>query len=338
MESSGETGGNPPSVQPAAGSRKGAGVSVALACGMSIRASHRRHPACHRACLWSPAPAARALTCRGRAVKRVVVIGAGAAGTDGGDLRGRGGRRGDARGAHARRRAQDPHQRRRAVQRAAGARGRVALRDRLLAQPAAQDGALVAARRAARVLRGRRSASRSRRRSSRPSCSPPRTRRATCATACWSTRARCGVRTRMETRVTGIAPHGRRVVGVGGQRGPAAGRRGHRGHRRALRAQHRQRRRGARLPVAARPRDAPHLRGAHPAHRAGLALHGAGRRLAHGLDRGAQRGAPGAGERRLPVHAPRLQRAVGAERVARGGAGGRGTFGPRAGAGAVDAA
>src|SRR6266545_7262124 len=69
-------------------------------------------------------------------------------------LRRRYGPAGAAPGAHARRRAQDPGQRRRPVQHPAVAARARPLRDRLLSEHPTQDAALLAARGAAALLRG----------------------------------------------------------------------------------------------------------------------------------------------------------------------------------------
>ena len=103
---------------------------------------------------------------------------------DGRDLRRRRRRRHGAARADARRRPQDSHQRRRPLQHPPRARGRDALRHRLLAPHAAATSSAPGRWRSRSRSSSASSACRWSRSRRRPSCFPCRTARATCATAC----------------------------------------------------------------------------------------------------------------------------------------------------------
>jgi hypothetical protein len=224
-------------------------------------------------------------------------------------------------GAHAGRGSQDPDQRRRPLQRAPLAAAPLAVRHRsspntlkkmLLSWPLAEQ----------RRFFERRSASGWRWRPRRASSSPSRTGPARCATVC-SRRPRRAARRSASSATS--PTFARRWRGRGlvdrarGRRGdPGSG--GGPGERRTLRAGDRERRNGAahRRPAGAYPPR--HLSRADAADGGAAGARASRRRLAGGRDRGTAGQARLHGRRRVPLHAPRLQRPGGARRLAPGGA------------------
>ena len=259
--------------------------------------------------------------------RRVVVIGAGAAGTMAAIFAAASGADTLLLERTARRRAQDPHQWRRALQHPAGQARRIALRQRCPAASRPPDRAFVAAQGTNRVLRAR--ARPAARRRSGVGQTLPRV-------ATRTGRARSAVRPRATARRPAADEHGRDrvqpdtggwridvqrcrplhadalVVATGGLSVPSTGSDGG----------------GLRIAEAG-PHDPADLRRADAAHRQPGAIRVAVGRLAAGHAHSARGGSLVDGNRRLPLHAPRLQRAGGPRRVSRGRAISRGGRCPR---------